>query len=415
MSESPALPFLHDRSGTRYPLDEPRWRGDDGGPLATSALPGITAGAIDLRARSHWRYRAALPTTFRREVTLGEGCTPLLPLSSSEPAGSGAPGLFAKAEWSNPTGSFKDRGMSVLVSTLLAQGVGAFLEDSSGNGGSSAAAYAAAAGLDATILVPRGTSAAKQLLSRLVGARVEEFDGSRTETAAEALRRSATVFYASHNWHPAFLQGVKLLAYELWEDLGFRAPDTVVVPAGGGSLVLGLSLGFAELQRAGEIERMPRVFAAQPANCAPLAEAFDAGAERADTGRLDRWAPTIAEGASIGAPVRDIEVLAAVRSSGGAVLAVSEAEIVAAVRELLARGLYVEPTSGLALAAAHRLLAAGVVSPAETTVLVLTGSGLKAAQAMAGILAAPAASTPGAPAAASHGAEPADAAGGRPA
>jgi threonine synthase len=376
----PEKPFLFDRSGRRYPLAEPRWRGDDGSPLMTSELPGIRAEQIDRAERSHWRYRAALPEPLPREISLGEGATPLLGISTSLGQ------LRVKAEWFNPSGSFKDRGMSVLISTLAAQGIDAFLEDSSGNGGSAAAAYAAAAGMRAHILVPRGTSAAKQQQSLLYGASVEQFDGTRSETAAEAERRAATLFYASHNWHPAFLQGVKLMSYEIWEDLGFVAPHNVVVPAGAGSNVLGLSTGFGELLRAGAIERMPRIFAAQPANCAPLVEAFEAGASSVDPTRQDRWSPTIAEGASIGAPVRDQEVLAAIRASGGGMHAVAEPQIVAALRLLLAKGLFTEPTGALGFAAALHFLETGQIDPDETTVVVLTGSGLKAAQAMAQLI-----------------------------
>ncbi|MGO4102909.1 threonine synthase [Leifsonia sp. YAF41] len=345
-----------------------------------SELPGIRPEQIDRSERSQWRYRAALPELFSREISLGEGSTPLLTVGTTFGE------LRVKTEWFNPSGSFKDRGMSVLISTLAALGIDDFLEDSSGNGGSSAAAYAAAAGMHAHILVPRGTSAAKQQQSLLYGATVEEFDGTRTETAAEAERRALSVFYASHNWHPAFLQGVKLMSYEIWEDLGFVAPDNVVVPAGAGSLVLGLSLGFGELLRAGSIERIPRIFAAQPANCAPLVEAFERGAAGVESGRLDRWSPTIAEGASIGAPVRDREVLAAIRASGGGLHAVSESDIVAALRHLLTQGLFTEPTGALGFAAALHSLDTGLITAGETTVVVLTGSGLKAAQAMSQLI-----------------------------
>ena len=376
----PEKPFLFDRSGQRYPLAEPRWRGDDGSPLMTSELPGIRPEQIDRTERSHWRYRAALPEPFEREISLGEGTTPLLE------AGAALGNLRLKAEWFNPSGSFKDRGMSIVISTLVAQGIEEFLEDSSGNGASSAAAYAAAAGIHANILVPRGTSVLKQQQSLLYGASVEEFDGTRSETAAEAERRAADVPYAGHNWHPAFLQGVKLLSYEIWEDLGFVAPDNVMVPVGAGSSVLGLSLGFGELLRAGSIERMPRIFAAQPAHCAPLVEAFEHGAPGVDSARQGRWSPTIAEGASIGAPVRDREVLAAIRASEGGMHAVSEEGIVDALRILLARGLYTEPTGALGFAGALHALDTGLIEAEETTVVVLTGSGLKAAQAMSQLI-----------------------------
>ena len=161
---------------------------------------------------------------------------------------------LVKPEWFNPTGSFKDRGTSVMMSVLAEQGIDQILEDSSGNGGASVAAYAAAAGIRAKILAPESTSPAKLLQARAHGAEVQLVPGSRTDTSTEAIRQSQHLFYASHNWHPFFLQGIKLLAYELWEQLGFRAPDNVVIPAGAGSLVLGCDLGFTELLAAGQIQ-----------------------------------------------------------------------------------------------------------------------------------------------------------------
>ena len=258
------------RDGARYPLDEPRWRGDDGSPLLVEPLPGITRADIESAVRSQWRYAKALPLPLT-PVSLGEGCTPLLSLQIAGFE------LAVKPEWFNPTASFKDRGTTVMVSLLKHQGVDAMLEDSSGNGGASVAAYAAAAGIDAKILAPDSTSEAKTLQSRMHGATLELIPGSRQATADEAMRQSTQRFYASHNWHPFFLQGTKLIAYEIWEDLGFRAPDNVLIPVGAGSLALGCSIGFNELKRAGAIEHLPRLLLAQPENVSPLARAFEAG------------------------------------------------------------------------------------------------------------------------------------------
>ncbi|MEU7905624.1 pyridoxal-phosphate dependent enzyme [Actinoplanes sp. NPDC049118] len=370
--------MLVDRSGRRYPLDEPRWRGDDGSPLLVEDLPGIDRDDVDTRVRSQWRYAAALPLSYERPVSLGEGCTPLLPFEVD-----GVP-LSVKPEWFNPTASFKDRGTTVMVSTLLRQGVAGMLEDSSGNGGSSVAAYAAAAGIRATILAPESTSPAKIQQSRVHGAEVELVPGPRQATADEAVRRSAATFYSSHNWHPFFLQGTKLIAYEIWEDLGFAAPDAVVLPAGAGSLVLGCHLGFGELLRSGAIRRRPRLLVAQPAHCGPLVAAFAAGADAVSPGR---WSPTVAEGTAIAVPVRDREVLAAVRASGGDMAAVAEAEIAPATFELARRGLYAEPTSSIVLPAVREFLRRGTLRRGETAVAVLTGSALKASDAVGRLLA----------------------------
>jgi threonine synthase len=282
-----------------------------------------------------------------------------------------------------PTGSFKDRGMTVMVSYLRSRGVTRVLEDSSGNAGASLSAYAAAAGMSCRILVPETASYPKIAQIAAAGAEVMTIPGSRQDVAEAALRQSAEIFYASHNWQPFFVEGTKTLAYELWEQLGFRAPDNVVVPLGYGSNVLGCDRGFGELARRREIGRPPRLFGVQAANCAPYHAAFRAGADRLVPTPI---APTIAEGIASAKPTRVAEVLAAVRSSGGVIVAVTEDEIVAALRALARRGLYVEPTSAAAAAGLSRLLADGAIRPDETTVLVLTGSGLKASERIGELL-----------------------------
>ncbi|WP_041832406.1 pyridoxal-phosphate dependent enzyme [Actinoplanes sp. N902-109] len=368
---------LLDRAGRHYPLDEPRWRGDDGSPLLVTPLPGITRADVASSVRSQWRYAAALPQPIAQPVTLGEGLTPLLPFAVD------GLDLHVKPEWFNPTASFKDRGTSVMMSVLKQQGVTAMLEDSSGNGGSSVAAYAAAAGIAATVLAPESTSSAKIQQSRVHGATVELVPGPRQASADEAVRRSAGTFYASHNWHPYFLQGTKLLAYEIWEDLDFTGPAAVVLPCGAGSLVLGLHLGFGELLASGAITRRPRLLVAQPARCSPLVTAFAAGA---DAVTPQAWTPTVAEGTAIAQPVRDREVLSAIRASGGAMTAVPEEDIAPAMFELAARGLYAEPTSSIVLPAVRTFARQGVLTGAGPTVVVLTGTALKAADAVARLL-----------------------------
>lgn len=335
-------------------------------------VAGFSRERIDTRIRSQWRYRAALPLELD-PVSLGEGMTPLLSIDIDGVE------IAVKLEWFNPTCSFKDRGVAVMISLLAQQRIRHILEDSSGNAGASVAAYAAAADMDAKILAPEGTSPAKTLQARLHGATVELVPGTRQDTAAEAIRQSGDRFYASHNWHPFFLQGVKLLAYEVWEDLGFEQPDVVLIPAGSGSLVLGFWSGFSELIGAGCISRVPRLVAVQPRNCRPLAVAFATGAEDVSPAR---WQPTIAEGTAIAQPVRAREVLHAVRESGGMITSVPEDQIAAAVGTLARRGLYVEPTSAQVIAALPALAESGFMSQDTRTVAVLTGSGLKSPSAL---------------------------------
>jgi threonine synthase len=284
-----------------------------------------------------------------------------------------------KCEWFMPSGSFKDRGASVMLSLLRAQGITEVLEDSSGNGGAAISTYAAAGGMAAKIMVPASTSPAKTVQSRAAGARIELVPGTRQDCADAALRDSQNIFYASHNWHPFFLQGTKTLAYELWEDLGFKAPDNVIVPCGAGSNVLGCGIGFAELQRAGQIARLPRIFAAQPEHCAPIAREFlelDAVPPR----------PTIAEGTAIATPIRMREVIGVLRLTQGGAVMLGEGEIADATLKLARDGLYVEPTCAQAAAAFAKLLHSGTITPGETTVIVLTGTGLKATPRFAELL-----------------------------
>lgn len=368
--------YLDPRSGRRWPLDQPRWCGDDGQPLLLTDLPGLAPADIARGERSLWRYRAALPPLAGAPISMGEGCTPLVPRRI------GGAEALVKCEWFMPTGSFKDRGAAVMLSLLRAQGIGAVLEDSSGNGGAAVAAYAAAGGMAATIFVPASTSPAKTVQARASGAAIRLIPGSRQDCADAALAAARDIFYASHNWHPFFLQGTKTLAYELWEDLGFRAPDAVVVPCGAGSNVLGLSIGFGELLRAGQIARLPRIYAAQPAACGPIG--------RAALGLAPAPArPTIAEGTAIAEPLRLAECLTALRGSGGGAVLLEEAEIAAATRELARGGIYVEPTCAQAAAAFARLLAAGSIAAGETTVVVMTGTGLKATPRIAELLGVP--------------------------
>lgn len=370
----PVATYIDPRNGKTYPLDRPRWCSDERSPLLITPGAGISRDEIDSRARSLWRYRAALSVEITKPITLGEGCTPLV-----QQAWGDLRPLF-KLEWFNPTGSFKDRGSAVMLSFLRQVGIDAVLEDSSGNGGSSMAGLGAAGGMRVKILAPASTSPAKIAQVRAYGAEVQLVEGPREESEAEAIRQSHETFYASHNWQPMFLEGTKSFAYELWEDLGFRAPDNVIVAVGAGSSLLGCAFGFRELMKAGQIAKLPRLFAAQPLNCSPIDAAFQAGV---DTPVAREVRKTIAEGTAIKHPMRLREIIAALRESGGGTIALTEDEIVAALRRLARQGLFTEPTSASAAAALDKLAGAGAIKPGENTVVILTGSGLKAASTVA--------------------------------
>jgi threonine synthase len=363
--------------GTTYPADRPIWRCDCGGHLNLTPGPGLGRGDIDAADASLWRYRAGLRLSGPPKVSLGEGWTPLMTRYWD-----GAPVHF-KLESQMPTGSFKDRGTAVMLNHLLEVGVGPIHEDSSGNAGSSIATYAAAAGLPCRIYVPATAPRAKIVQIAAAGAEVRAIPGTRQAVTEAALAATGESFYASHNWHPFFIEGTKTLAYELWEQLGFQVPNNILVPTGYGSNILGLDRGFDELARRGEIAHRPRLFAVQAENCAAFAAAWAAGA--AD---YVAFAPqaTVADGIATVKPVRTTEVLSALRRSQGGVVAVPEAEIGLALTALGRLGLFVEPTAATAGAALTRLLRAGTIGPDQTTIAVLTGHGLKAADKIGELL-----------------------------
>jgi threonine synthase len=364
--------------GQTIPADRPIWRCPCGSHLNLEPGAGIARDAIADDAPSLWRYRAALALSDAPRVSLGEGWTALVTRPWA-----GASIRF-KLESQMPTGSFKDRGTAVMLNHLLEVGVGPIHEDSSGNAGSSIATYAAAAGLRCRIYVPATAPRGKIVQIATAGAEVFAIPGTRQAVTDAAIAAAAgDSFYASHNWHPFFIEGTKTLAYELWEQLGFAVPDNIVVPTGYGSNILGLERGFDELERRGEISRRPRLFAVQAANCAAFAAAWQAGGEAYVPISPQ---PTAADGIATVKPVRTAEVLRALRRSQGGVVAVPEADIAPAVAALGKLGLFVEPTAATGAAAAAMLLRDGSIRADETTVVVLTGHGLKAAEKIGELL-----------------------------
>jgi threonine synthase len=366
-------------SGAQYPIDVPRWCTDDRKPMMVSPQKGISREDIVKSDRSLWRYRAALPVAITNPITMGEGCTPLV----QKAWGDFRP--FFKLEWFNPTGSFKDRGTTVMLSYLRQFGITAVLEDSSGNGGSSIAGFGAAGEMKVKIFAPAYTSPAKIAQVRAYGAEIQLVEGPREESEAEAIRQSDKIFYASHNWQPFFLEGTKTQAYELWEDFNFKIPDNIIISVGAGSSVLGCYLGFKELLAAGQIDRLPRLFVAQPLNCSPIDASFKAGSITPVSRPVDK---TIAEGTAIKHPMRLRQILTALKESGGETVAIPEEKIATALRKLCHAGMFVEPTSSTALAAFESLTAAGTIKQNENTVVMLSGTGLKAATTVADLLSA---------------------------
>lgn len=326
----------------------------------------------DLRDRPPglWRYREALGLgAGTKIVSLGEGSTPLVETRL------GGIEVSLKLDYLCPTGSYKDRGSSVMMSKLKEWGVPEIIEDSSGNAGASIAAYAAAAGIRAGIYIPQSTSVGKAAQIQLYGASLIKVPGTREDTARAAWEAAGRVFYASHNWSPYFLAGMKTAAYELAEQYSWNPPEWVVTPAGGGGLLVGLHLGFQELFNAGMIGAQPRLAAVQADACDPIYRAWKSG--DADVAAAEKR-PTIAEGISVAKPVRGKAILQAIRGSGGVTATVSDGAVWNTLETLGSLGVYVEPTAAAAPAAVAALRANGVIAPGERIAIMLTGSGLKA-------------------------------------
>jgi len=362
--------FFCRRCNNEFSVNLPRWRCDCGGYLNLRQKPVIFfKERIQDRLFSLWRYREALATTCPEStISLGEGCTPLIPGQWH-----GRKVLF-KLEFVSPTGSFKDRGATFMVSKLKDLGIDHVLEDSSGNAGASISAYCARAGIRCDIYCPRGLSSGKLRQVQSHGANLILIDGSRKDTALAAEDAARSIYYASHQLNPYFNEGIKSFAFEVWEQMGWDVPDAVVAAIGGGGMVLGNYMGFKQLITSGEISRMPRLYGVQVEACAPVYKAFAMGSNRTTEVKQK---PTIAEGISIVNPIRGEEVLAAIRETGGAVEIVNEEEIQSALYDLSSQGLYVEPTSAAAPASLDKLFSKGLLSPDEQVVVPLTGSGLK--------------------------------------
>jgi len=365
--------------GAEYPASALRWNCECGGLLDLIFQPSFDRAKIQLRPPTLWRYREALPVEEDGHiVTFGEGFTPLSTFKL------GGVEALVKQDQLFPTGSYKDRGAAVLVSQAKALGIREVVEDSSGNAGCAIAAWCARAGIACQIFVPASTSPAKTAQIEMYGAKLMLVPGSREDTARAVWAAAQGQYYASHSWNPFFFHGTKTWAFEVWEQLGWRAPDTVILPVGNGTLLLGAYIGFRELLEAGEIARLPRIIAVQAENAAPLARAFHAGLE---TALAIEKQDTLAEGIAIGEPVRGAQILRAVRESGGTFLMVSEQEIAASLRDICRQGAYIEPTAAATTAAAARYLRDKPDS--EQVVTVFTGHGLKSTEKMLKMLAEP--------------------------
>ncbi len=337
----------------------------------------FTPAALRGREPSMWRYAEVLPVRdLAHRITLGEGFTPLLDAPRLAEA-LGVEQVWIKDEGQNPTGSFKDRGLSMAVSRARELGMDAIALPSAGNAGSAAAAYGAAADMPVHVAVPKDTPRSILAEMRALGADLELVDGLITDAGARIAEGAA-----AHGWfdvstlkEPYRVEGKKTMGYELVEQLG-RIPDVIVYPTGGGTGLVGMWKAFDEMEELGWIgAERPRMVSVQSTGCAPIVRAWEAGAESAEP-----WedARTVASGLRVPRAIGDFLILEAIRASGGAAVAVTDEALTDAVA-LIGRttGVFAAPEGGATAAAIPRLLEAGLLHPDEEVVLFNTGSGLK--------------------------------------
>ena len=336
-----------------------------GGILDFESLPAFSRQDINISDTSIWRYRDWLG--LEQKVTLGEGMTPLVKTQVN------GYDILAKLEYLNPTGSYKDRGTAALMNHIAGFDVPEVIDDSSGNAGASLAAYASALGIKSRIFVPADGAESKKALIQAFGGTLAEIPGvqhAKTEACHEAAKSTT---YASHAWSPFFLLGQITAGFEIWEQMLPEFPDAIVTPVGHGALFLGIARAMQLLKNAGLIHQVPKMFAVQSEKIDPVVQGIESGADIPP--RVDESGRTVADGIMVNQPVRGKEVLATIRNTGGAAIRVDEESILQARSALAKRGLIVEHTSAVTVAALPQIMAH--LEADAKVVCCLTGNGLK--------------------------------------
>lgn len=355
-----------------YPLDVPRWQCDCGSILDIEFEPVFDLDKIKSRKPTMWRYREAIPIQNDVNiVSFDEGFTPMI-----EVIFDGRPVLI-KQDQLFQTGSYKDRGASVLVSKVKELGIRQVVEDSSGNAGCAISAYCAKADIDCNIFVPEHAAPEKISQIQFYGGKLNKVPGTREDAANAVLKAAQKIYYASHSWNPFFFQGTKTFAYEVCEQLGWKSPDTIIVPVGNGTLLLGTHIGFNELFNSKVIDKIPKIIAVQAANCAPLYTVFRKNLK--EVPKINKK-DTIAEGIAIADPIRGKQIVEAVEKSHGDFIVVDDSEIKDSLKEICKKGFFIEATSAATTAGIRKYLRK--LKYHEIIVSVFTGHGLKTTEKM---------------------------------
>lgn len=345
----------------------------------------ISRQSIETGPRSMWRYHDLLPISEAAPVDLGAGFTPLI---RAERLGAelGLKDLWIKDDTANPTGSFKDRVVSVALTKARQLGFKVAACASTGNLANSVAAHAARAGMASVVLIPSNLERAKVMMTAVYGGTLIAVDGTYDDVnrlCAELTSERPGWAFVNVNVRSYYAEGSKTLAFEIAEQLGWQAPDHVVVPIASGSQLTKVAKGFRELGLVGLLDSVPdvRISGAQAAGCSPVAAAFAAGADAIAPVKPD----TIAKSLAIGNPADGWYALDVIRRSGGSCGAVTDAEVIDGIK-LLARteGIFAETAGGVTIATLAKLAGDGVIRPDERTVAIVSGHGLKTVEALTG-------------------------------
>ena len=345
----------------------------------TSAKANLDRAELSMRPKGMWRWKEFLPVHDQSNiVTLGEGDTPLLkPRRIGQSIG--LKNLFIKDESLNPTGSFKARGLSAAVSKAKELGVRKMIIPTAGNAGGALAAYAASAGLQASILMPKDTPKTNVTESLITGAEVTMVDGLISDAAVLAREKAVQEgwFDVSTFKEPYRTEGKKIMGYELAEQFNWSLPDVIIYPTGGGTGLVGMWKAFDELEALGWLDnnKRPRLVSVQAKGCAPIVKAFQDGAL---TSSFWTGAATIASGLRVPKSFADKEILADLKKSNGTAISVSDEDIILAQKKLAVNeGIFAAPEGAATFAALEILVQDHFVSEDETIVLFNTGAGLK--------------------------------------
>jgi threonine synthase len=365
--------LLGKQSGKEFNFLSPIWHGEDFELLDLETDIKFDPSKIDVKHSGLWRYKSFLPETCNSSmISLGEGFTPIIKLKNNFGLN-----INIKLDHLNPSGSYKDRGASVLISHIKTIGIQDIIQDSSGNAGAAIAAYAAAAKINCKIFLPKETPESKILQMKAYGAKIIMVNGNREMAAQQAFDEAKNSYYASHCFNPFFFQGTKTFIYEAFEQMNEKIPDYVILPAGNGTLIIGAFIAFKEFLDAGIIQKLPKIIAVQTEACNPLELAFKSGDKNI---KPIQKKYTLAEGIAIANPVRAIDILNCISESNGGIISVSEDEILQAWKNMSSEGHLIESTSAATIAGLMKILPN--LNTKDIVLSLFSGNGLKSLDKM---------------------------------